>query len=1290
MAEVGGMLAYAMLKVVTQQIGSIIGGQLKLQWDFSDDLRKMKMTLDSMEAVLQDAERRSIQDAAVRLWLKRLTDAMYGISDILGEFETTAEPPGWKIAARMPYLAVGSKILIANKMKKMRQEVENIKDQHQQFSFKTDSKSNVQPVPDERETDSYMEDQTLVVGRTEEKRKILSFLSEGIAQDITILPIYGIGGIGKTTLAKLVFNDTYFKDHSKVWIYVSQMLNVNKIGNSIISQLSKEESNLTERQMIRNHLGQLLTDPNYNKKIMIVLDDVWEENDSQLNELKTMLPVIKGGKVVVIVTTRDEHIARKICTVQPYKLLPLSDETCWAIIKRKSDFEARDDKEHLEQAGRDIAMKCGGVALAAQALGYMLKPLTFGEWESVRNSDIWNASTSEQESLAHHNVLACLLLSYRSMPPPLKLCFAYCAFFPKGYKLDKNDLIYQWIAHGFIAPSSIFSTRQLGEKYAKQLLGMSFLQHSKSSSPIGLHRDNVTLFNMHDLVHDLARSIMADGVLDTSKMGCTWRNSCRYALLIDSSRPLKLYVASPEKIRALRFLGYDRIGLRSAAFLSAKYLRVLDLSECYIPKLPNSIGELKQLRYLNAQGIQDDVIPMCITELLKLNYLNLGGSLITALPESIGEMKCLMHIDLSSCLKIQKLPESFVNLKELVHLDLNNCRSLDIVPELFMGLEELAYLDLSKCHCVKGKVEDLGGLAKLQYLNLSGTFLGKKILSGLQKAMSNLTDLRYLGLSSMSSIVPGLSTIEMASFIDHVSSLTNLEHLKLSHNQNIVSLPETISSLRKLRTLDLSACNNLERLPDGMVKMDCLLLLKVEGCYNLDMSTLSQPNFFGRLSNLVVQTGGDSTSHHMLRHVKPNKRLKISRLECMTFAQLALSIEQMRNQRIEKLELEWNRNDERSFEDMNVLGKLLPPITLRHLELQGYYNSISFPAWMMSISQHLPNLVEIRMWGLPKCNSLPPFGQLRSLRELLIGGMESITKIEEGFYGGAGAFPQLWKFELRCMECLEVWNTMYSDKEHSVQVVMSPNLQRLTLYDCPKLKLKPCPPSAKQWEIVNCDNVLALWDEGTQTCASSYTGLRDVTVRNSNVPLHQWRLLHYLPALTSLRIESCSNLTCISQEIRRGFSTLQSLHLVDNGQPELPQWLGEVTTLRELDIRGYPELQAPLKIMKQLTSLRALLLFSCKDMISTPEWLGELTSLEELLISDCPKLSNLQMNIQYLSSLHSLSLNDCRKIQSLPECLGNLTSLRRLEIIDCRAIKSFPENIRKLPKIEHLNIFPPI
>lgn len=379
----------------------------------------------------------------------------------------------------VPFLVIGPKISMAMNMKKMRQELENVTNQHNNFSFKTDDSSNFQSYPDERETDSYMEDETLIVGRTVEKRKIIASFSASMTQGIIVLPIYGIGGIGKTTLAKLVFNDSQFKDYSQVWIYVSQTFNLNRIGSYIISQLSNEDHNVTERQMIRNRLGQVLKNI---KKLMIVLDDLWEENDSQLHELMTMLPVIKGGNVIVIVTTRDEQIARKFCTVEPYKLLPLSDEMCWAIIKRKSDFQVRDDKEHLEQVGKDIAMKCGGVALAAQTLGYMLKPLTFYEWESVRNSDIWNISTPEDKCLLHHNVLACLLLSYRSMLPPLKLCFAYCAFFPKGHKIVQDDLIYQWIAHDFIGPSAVFSAWQLGRKYITQLLGMSFLQYSKSSS----------------------------------------------------------------------------------------------------------------------------------------------------------------------------------------------------------------------------------------------------------------------------------------------------------------------------------------------------------------------------------------------------------------------------------------------------------------------------------------------------------------------------------------------------------------------------------------------------------------------------------------------------------------------------------------------------------------------------------------------------------------------------------------------------------------------------------------
>ncbi|KAK3119943.1 hypothetical protein QOZ80_9AG0678350 [Eleusine coracana subsp. coracana] len=160
MAVVGGMLASALLKVVTQQICAAIGGQIKLHLNFENDLKKMKMALESVEAVLKDAERRSIQDASVRLWLRRLTDAMYGISDMFDEFEADT-----KLAAMVPFLAIGPKICMAMRMKKMRQKLENITNQHQSFSFKTDNSSNFQAIPDERETDSYVEDETLIATR---------------------------------------------------------------------------------------------------------------------------------------------------------------------------------------------------------------------------------------------------------------------------------------------------------------------------------------------------------------------------------------------------------------------------------------------------------------------------------------------------------------------------------------------------------------------------------------------------------------------------------------------------------------------------------------------------------------------------------------------------------------------------------------------------------------------------------------------------------------------------------------------------------------------------------------------------------------------------------------------------------------------------------------------------------------------------------------------------------------------------------------------------------------------
>ncbi|KAM0860314.1 hypothetical protein ACQ4PT_046631 [Festuca glaucescens] len=670
----------------------------------------MKMALESVDALLEDAGKRSVTDKSTLLWLKRLKDEMYAISDMIDEFEADTEvisqPSARKfsfkkyLAIMIPCITVVPKITMANKMEKMREDLEVITDQHKKFRLTEGTNANEPKVTDIRETSSIME--TQIVGRTEEKEEILSSLFDSMTEEITILPIYGIGGLGKTTLAKMIYNNTQFKEYSQVWVYVSQIFDLKKIGNSIISQLSEKgkESDYTGMELIHKSLQKLLAD----KKILIVLDDLWEGDEFHLQSLMDMLRVGKGGKVVVIVTTRDEDIAKKISTIKPYKLAPLTDDICWSIIKQKSVFESRVDKEELENIG-----KCAGVALAAKSLGHMLQSMKFSEWESVRDSDIWNVSSLKDTSSSQ--VLASLKLSYSVMPSYLKLCFAYCAIFPKGHKIIKDDLIRQWVSLGF-------STWQLGERYISQLLGFSFLEHSKSPSvslcipyTIKLYDEDITLLTMHDLVHDLARLVMDDEILVVGKGGNTEGSWYHYALLDDCSKPLGF---ESSKIRALRFMDCDKIELHRAAFSSAKSLHVLDLSECIIHKLPESIGVLKQLRYLNAPRVQDALIPNDISTLSKLLYLNLhGSSKILALPESIGKIEGLAYLDLSGCSEIEKLPESFGRLKELVHLDLSNCSCIGGISEFLGSLTKLKYLNLSRCKKIGEMPEALGALSKL-------------------------------------------------------------------------------------------------------------------------------------------------------------------------------------------------------------------------------------------------------------------------------------------------------------------------------------------------------------------------------------------------------------------------------------------------------------------------------------------------------------------------------------------------------------------------------------------------
>ncbi|KAM0860331.1 hypothetical protein ACQ4PT_046637 [Festuca glaucescens] len=1143
------MLAAAILKVVSDQIGSAIGGQITLQKNFDKDLRKMKMALESVEALLKVAERRSITDEPTLLWLKRLKDAMYAISDMIDDFEADTEPitqPSPRklsfkkyLAIMIPCITVVPKITMANKMEKMREDLEVITDQHKKFRLTEGTSANEPKVTDIRETSSIME--TQIVGRTEEKEEILSSLFDSMTEEITVLSIYGIAGLGKTTLAKMIYNNTQFKEYSQVWVYVSQIFDLKKIGNSIISQLSEKgkESDYAGMEMIHKSLQKLLAD----KKILIVLDDLWEGDEFHLQSLMDMLRVGKGGNVVVIVTTRDEDIAKKISTIKPYKLAPLTDDICWSIIKQKSLFESRVDKEQLEKIGKVIAMKCAGVALAAKSLGHMLQSMKFGEWESVRDSDIWNVSSLKDASSSQ--VLASLKLSYSVMPSYLKLCFAYCAIFPKGHKIIKDDLIRQWVSLGF-------STWQLGERYISQLLGFSFLEHSKSPSTIKLYDEDITLLTMHDLVHDLARLVMDDEILVVGKGGNTEGSWYHYALFDDCSKPLGL---ESSKIRALRFMDCDKIELHHAAFSSAKSLRVLDLSECIIHKLPDSIGLLKQLRYLNAPRVQDALIPNDISTLSKLLYLNLhGSSKILALPESIGKIECLAYLDLSGCSEIEKLPESFGRLKELVHLDLSNCSCIGGVSDFLGSLTKLEHLNLSHCKKIGEMPEALGALSKLEYLNLSFSSYVKSYQEA--EALGTLKKLEYLNLSSDCSllILP-----------EALGTFSQLKYLNLSGCKNMPELPRSFRSLKNLVHLDLSECFMIACLDEALVGLSNLQHLNLHGTHTKllpeDVTKLRYLN----VSSLINRDEDiiESIIKYICSYLSNLEHLDLSGNLMRSIPESICNLRKLHTLNLgdcillEKIPGSIGTMDSLKFLDTNgCLDIIKAPqvgstaISLPHFAVQpgdGHSNS------NLVLLQHI-DPVELNLSELENVKSVEEAQRInlmgkKNLKELtlewtpdaqrfvdhriLMENMvppSTLKKLEICGYNAVSfpawlvldQLPNLELLVLRGMANLEEWTTSHSSGEQHV-------LAELEIHDCPTLRIKPLPPKAREWLISKSDNVLSSWEEctgpHTNTTSSFSVVTTDLCVENCNVPLHQWRLLQHFPGLTNLHIKSSVDLT---------------------------------------------------------------------------------------------------------------------------------------------------------------------
>ena len=476
------------------------------------DLKTWEKELSNIRRELNDVEEKQIADKSVKEWLSDLRDLAYDMEDVLGEFaydalgqqlkaaesDQASTSQVRKLISICSLTEIRRRANVRSKAKEITCRLEEISARKSELGLEKMAAAATTSAWQSSTTTS-MAYEPWVFGRDGDKRMITEMIlreEEPTETNVSVISIVGMGGVGKTTLALMVYNDeeTAKKFSLKAWVCVSNQYDMVRITKTILEAVTSHSSNLQDFNQIQRALSETLR----GKRFLIVLDDLWNEDYGDWNCLRS--PFWAGGKgSKIIVTTRCKGVATMMGGEKNlYELKHLSYEDCWLVFEKHA-FENRSINLHpsLVLIGKKIVEKCAGLPLAAKALGGLLRTkLEEEEWENILNSKVWNLQGEKCG-----NIIPTLRLSYNHLPSHLKRCFAYCAIFPKNYEFMEKELILLWMAEGLIQCSQDINKQEmedLGHDYFHEMMSMSFFQPSNR---------NISQFVMHDFIHDLAQFV---------------------------------------------------------------------------------------------------------------------------------------------------------------------------------------------------------------------------------------------------------------------------------------------------------------------------------------------------------------------------------------------------------------------------------------------------------------------------------------------------------------------------------------------------------------------------------------------------------------------------------------------------------------------------------------------------------------------------------------------------------------------------------------------------------------
>ncbi|XP_075662657.1 disease resistance protein RGA2-like [Castanea sativa] len=1168
-----------LIRLVTDQIG--------LAWGFKDELTRLRESVEMIQAVLADAEKRQVREESVRLWLQRLENVAYDADDVLDELAYELLRRKVEIRNQMKRKVcfffsfsnpIAFRFKMANKVKTIADSLKRVNDEAIRFGLIRAESINANPetIPN-RETDSFL-DHSEVVGRKDIVSEIVKLVTSTTGQQLSVIPIVGMVGLGKTTLAKLVYNHELVKNYfdKKIWVCVSNDFDDKRILRGILESLTGNQSQLEIKDAILQNLQKELQ----GKRYFLILDDVWNEDFLKWDALRgCLLGINSNFGNNIIVTTRSHKVAEIMETLPRHQLEKLDDDECWSIIqKRLSTIPLTPD---LEAIGRDIAKKCRGVPLVAKVLGgtMSLKKVK-SQWLTIQNSEVWSSLHDSND------MLPILKLSFDYLSSPsLKQYFAYCSIFPKDYVMDKEELIQYWMAEGFLQPSqgSDLVMEDIGIMYFDILVANSLLQDAKKDE-----YDNIVSCTMHDLVHDLTLLISKLETLIVKGDSMDDISHVRRLSIQSEGEIVPRISFSKVSVRRLRTLvsNADVFGSMLSNF---KCLRVLKLSGFSIIELSESIGRLIHLR-----------------------FLHISCPNIKALPKSITKLYNLQTLNIRDCYRVKELPKDLKNLVNLRSICVNYSVRM---WSLLKDIGQLKCLQTFPSFFVK---EDAGHrIGELGQLNQLRGVLG----------IMDLENVRDKEEARSANLAEKAKIDNLGFYWDYSRTRKEVNYHNeedvlegLQPHQNLKSLcienfggkkfpswmlrscdaKDALSLFDNLIEINFSGCTECEEVPT-LGHLPCLKFLNIEG---MDKVTCIGVKFY----TMYIDDSYRNVLFPALR------KLKLKNMNCLVEWQDVMEVTAARVvfPCLEKL----------TIKDCPQLRSApCHFLSLNKLKIRGVCGTI-----FEKVSSKLTKLTSLDVSSVSELAFLPMHIFCTSLRSLKIEKCGELSQIPEALHNLSSletlevkGCPKLMSFpSIQAAASLRHLAISCGDEVLPTGLQFCTSVQDLSINDCPNLILIPNLrelQSLTRLEIWRCPNLKSIAD------------------------------LEELRSLNKLAICKCQKLTGLPQGLRGclkdlsigGFceeldvfpslSSIQHLHkslerLYLYGWAKintLPDEIQHLTALKHLHIGEFDEIKALPEWLGNLSSLRRLDIRHCKNLLYLPTTLA-MQNLIMLLISDCPKL----------------------------------------------------------------------